>query len=62
MTNLKEVVKAMRKAYQGGREAMAGALGMSVTQLTTSTRRTAVVSSKYLSLKRWKTFQHVVTG
>jgi hypothetical protein len=32
MTNLKEVVKAMCKAYPGGREAMAGALGMSVTQ------------------------------
>lgn len=32
MTNLKEVVKAMCKAYQGGREAMAGALGMSITQ------------------------------
>ncbi|EKO1175629.1 hypothetical protein ACEU8V_000025 [Escherichia coli] len=29
---LKEVVKAMCKAYPGGREAMAGALGMSVTQ------------------------------
>lgn len=33
MTNLKEVVKAMCKAYPGGREAMAGALGMSLTQL-----------------------------
>ncbi len=32
MTNLKEVVKAMCKAYPGGREAMAGALGMSLTQ------------------------------
>ncbi len=32
MTNLKEVVKAMCKTYPGGREAMAGALGMSVTQ------------------------------
>jgi hypothetical protein len=31
-TNLKEVVKAMCKAYPGGREAMAGALGMTVTQ------------------------------
>jgi hypothetical protein len=30
--SLKEVVKAMCKAYPGGREAMAGALGMSVTQ------------------------------
>ena len=30
--SLKEVVKAMCKAYAGGREAMAGALGMSVTQ------------------------------
>lgn len=29
---LKEVVKAMCKAYPGGREAMAGALGMTVTQ------------------------------
>lgn len=29
---MKEVVKAMCKAYPGGREAMAGALGMSVTQ------------------------------
>ncbi|XUA20690.1 YmfL family putative regulatory protein [Citrobacter sp. OP27] len=28
----KEVVKAMCKAYPGGREAMAGALGMTVTQ------------------------------
>lgn len=26
--NLKEVVKAMCKTYPGGREAMAGALGM----------------------------------
>ena len=32
MTNLKEVVKAMCKAYHGGREAMAGALGMTLTQ------------------------------
>ncbi|WP_426729884.1 YmfL family putative regulatory protein [Klebsiella quasipneumoniae] len=32
MTNLKEVVKAMCKAYPGGREAMAGALGMTLTQ------------------------------
>ena len=30
--NLKEVVKSMCKAYPGGREAMAGALGMTVTQ------------------------------
>ncbi len=30
--NLKEAVKAMCKAYPGGREAMAGALGMTVTQ------------------------------
>ena len=30
--SLKEVVKAMCKAYPGGREAMAGALGMSVAQ------------------------------
>lgn len=30
--SLKEVVKAMCKAYSGGREAMAGALGMSLTQ------------------------------
>lgn len=30
--SLKEVVKAMCKAYPGGREAMAGALGMTVTQ------------------------------
>jgi len=30
--SLKEVVKAMCKAYPGGREAMAGAIGMSVTQ------------------------------
>ncbi|HFK5751221.1 TPA: YmfL family putative regulatory protein [Enterobacter ludwigii] len=30
--SLKEVVKAMCKAYPGGREAMSGALGMSVTQ------------------------------
>lgn len=30
--NLKEAVKAMCKAYRGGREAMAGALGMTVTQ------------------------------
>jgi hypothetical protein len=30
--NLKEVVKAMCKTYPGGREAMAGALGMTVTQ------------------------------
>lgn len=30
--SLKEVVKAMCKAYPGGREAMAGALGMSITQ------------------------------
>ena len=29
---LKEVVKAMCKAYPGGRQAMAGALGMSETQ------------------------------
>jgi hypothetical protein len=29
---MKEVVKAMCKAYPGGREAMAGALGMTVTQ------------------------------
>ncbi|EPL7197427.1 YmfL family putative regulatory protein [Klebsiella michiganensis] len=32
MTNLKEVVKTMCKAYPGGREAMAGALGMTLTQ------------------------------
>lgn len=31
---LKEVVKAMCKAYPGGREAMAGALGMSITTFT----------------------------
>ncbi|EFA4456179.1 YmfL family putative regulatory protein [Escherichia coli] len=30
--SLKEVVKAMCKAYPGGRQAMAGALGMSETQ------------------------------
>ncbi|TCC01252.1 hypothetical protein E0L21_10090, partial [Kosakonia quasisacchari] len=30
--SLKEVVKAMCKAYPGGREAMAGALGMTATQ------------------------------
>ena len=30
--SLKEVVKAMCKAYPGGREAMAGAIGMSVTE------------------------------
>ncbi|WP_435954131.1 YmfL family putative regulatory protein [Dryocola sp. BD626] len=30
--SLKEVVKAMCKAYPGGREAMAGAVGMTVTQ------------------------------
>ena len=30
--NLKEVVKGMCKSYPGGREAMAGALGMTVTQ------------------------------
>lgn len=30
--NLKEVVKSMCKAYPCGREAMAGALGMTVTQ------------------------------
>ncbi|WP_455424934.1 YmfL family putative regulatory protein [Dryocola sp. LX212] len=30
--SLKEVVKAMCKAYPGGREAMAGALGMTMTQ------------------------------
>ena len=30
--NLKEAVKAMCKAYPGGREAMAGALGMTLTQ------------------------------
>lgn len=30
--SLKEVVKAMCKAYPGGREAMSGALGMTVTQ------------------------------
>ncbi|MCW9273792.1 hypothetical protein N5I83_12980, partial [Klebsiella variicola] len=30
--SLKEAVKAMCKAYPGGREAMAGALGMTVTQ------------------------------
>jgi hypothetical protein len=30
--SLKEVVKAMCKTYPGGREAMAGALGMSVAQ------------------------------
>jgi hypothetical protein len=40
MTNLKEVVKAMCKAYHGGREAMAGALGMtSRSSTTTSTRK-----------------------
>ncbi|HCC75524.1 MAG TPA: hypothetical protein DEQ42_07375 [Shigella sp.] len=30
--SLKEVVKAMCKAYPGGREAMAGALGMTITR------------------------------
>lgn len=30
--SLKEVVKAMCKEYPGGREAMAGALGMTITQ------------------------------
>ena len=32
MVDIKETVKAMCKAYAGGRSAMAGALGMSLTQ------------------------------
>lgn len=44
--SLKEVVKAMCKAYPGGREAMAGALGMSVTQFNNNLRRMAAASLK----------------
>lgn len=55
--NLKEAVKAMCKAYPGGREAMAGALGMTVTQFNNNLyEKTAVVSSKSASWKRWRTF------
>ncbi|WP_279024451.1 YmfL family putative regulatory protein, partial [Gibbsiella quercinecans] len=32
MVDIKETVKAMCKAFPGGRQAMAGALGMTLTQ------------------------------
>ena len=51
--SLKEVVKKMCCAMPGGREALAGALGMSLT--TTCTRRTAAGFSTMTSWKRWKT-------
>lgn len=62
--NLKEAVKAMCKAYPGGREAMAGALGMTVTQFNNN-----LYEKKRLSFLRsqrvgsdGRHFQHVVTG
>lgn len=55
--SLKEVVKAMCKAYPGGREAMAGALGMTLTQFNNNLyEKMDAVSLKSLNLKRWRTF------
>jgi hypothetical protein len=55
--NLKEVVKSMCKAYPGGREAMAGALGMTVTQFNNNLyEKNGCRFFEVASWKRWKTF------